>query len=498
MANSKKKVSKGLSYKTKSKVILGVVIALLILIVGGYFVYYTGLPARVIPAVKIVQVVDGKEQPYGKIYTPELNYYRNNILSMYSMYGMSLDEEYLNNFNEEKGKTNSQMIYDSAAEQIVSIRLVDEKAKADAGFYSGASRFAEYQLYMYELRAKNNNYPTVGQYLAAIYGSGMNPSSYVKIIRDQEMSEEYQEYLKQTAFVPTEEEIAAQYDGNADAYTHVDFNWFFFSSASYDDALIRARAVKAAAVDQASFNQAVREQLLEDVAEQFSDDSTYMEGLDKASLSGKAYPEEMTSYIINKDNQNKAEVFETENGVYVVLPVRVYEATDLIYSYRKIILNNVDIEDGDYDYTQEELIAGIEKTEKKANDLVATISDEESFIKAVKDNTENYDDITTGGYVNGVMTAQFEGDTVAENDKKLGEWLLDPARKHGDMIVIRSYSNRMVYIYFFDEAVESYKYEIASGLIDTKANEWLAGLPTSTTVPQISYDVAEKLTYYAS
>ena len=82
MANSKKKVSKGLSYKTKSKVILGVVIALLILIVGGYFVYYTGLPARVIPAVKIVQVVDGKEQPYGKIYTPELNYYRNNILQI--------------------------------------------------------------------------------------------------------------------------------------------------------------------------------------------------------------------------------------------------------------------------------------------------------------------------------------------------------------------------------------------------------------------------------
>lgn len=494
MANSKK-VNKGLSYKTKSKVILGVVIALLILIVGGYFVYYTGLPARVIPAVKIVQVVDGKEVPYGKIYTPELNYYRNNILSMYSMYGMSLDEEYLNNVNEEKGKTNGQLIYDSAAEQIVSVRLIDEKAKADAGFYSGASRFAEYQLYMYELRAKNNNFPTVGQYLAGVYGSGMTPSTYVKIVRDQEMSEEYQEYLKQTAFVPTAEEVAAQYDGNADVYTHVDFNWFFFSADAYDDAIVRARAVKAAALDQTTFNTAVQEQLDETVADQFDPQSTYMEGVDKQNLESRAYPEEMSNYILNKENKLKAEVFETDNGAYVVLPIRVYAADDPIYSYRKIVLNNVDIDSDDY--TQEELIAGIEKTEKKANDIVATITDEESFIKAVKDNTENYDDITTGGYVNGVLTAQFEDENIAENDKKLGEWLLDPARKHGDMIVIRSYSNRMVTIYFFDEVCESWQYEISSGIVNTKANEWLSSLPTSTTVPQISYDVADKLTYYA-
>ncbi|MBO7452557.1 MAG: hypothetical protein J6U54_19685, partial [Clostridiales bacterium] len=92
MANSKK-VSKGLSSKTKSGVIMGVCIALLILIVGGYFAYYTGLPARIIPAVMIVETVDGKEKTVGKIYTPELTYYKNQFLSMSAMYGMN-DETY--------------------------------------------------------------------------------------------------------------------------------------------------------------------------------------------------------------------------------------------------------------------------------------------------------------------------------------------------------------------------------------------------------------------
>ena len=93
MANSKK-VSKGIPYKTKSKIVMGVVIALLVLIVGGYFTYYSGIVARIIPAVKIEQTVDGKTTTIGKIYTPELNYYRNNYISMYSMYRITAHEEY--------------------------------------------------------------------------------------------------------------------------------------------------------------------------------------------------------------------------------------------------------------------------------------------------------------------------------------------------------------------------------------------------------------------
>ena len=88
---------------------------------------------------------------------------------------------------------------------------------------------------------------------------------------------------------------------------------------------------------------------------------------------------------------------------------------------------------------------------------------------------------------------------MSNNDQKLAEWLLDPARKYGDMFVMRSYSNRMVYIYFFDETMESWEYEITNQLVNEKANEWaLTSVPTETTVPQISYEVAEKLSYYAS
>ena len=500
MANSKK-VSKGLSSKTKSGVIMGVCIALLILIVGGYFAYYTGLPARIIPAVKIVETVDGKEKTVGKIYTPELTYYKNQILSMYAMYGMN-DETYLNAVNEATGKTNNQLILDQAAEQIVSIRYVCEMAKKDPGFVSGSNRYAEYELYMAELRAGNNSFPTVGQFLAAQYGSGMTPSIYVNLMKEQNMAQEYQEYLKQTAFIPTDEEIQAIYDENPDMYMHMDYNWFYFSKEAYEDPKAAAEAVKAVAGDSVTFNTEVYNQMGEDIASSLGfsiqNNTTYVEGITKAEMTDNAYPEEMNAYLMDANNVGKAEVFSTDNGSYVVLPIRVYQPTDLVYCYRKIVLNNVDVGSNESDYEQDELLKGIDKTEKKANDLIATITDEESFIKAVKENTESYEDIATGGYVNGVLTAQFTSDTVSENDKKLGEWLLDPARKHGDMIAIKSYSNRMVYIYFFDEACESWKNEIRNQLVAEKVSQWsVTDASSSSWVPQISYDVVDKLSYYA-
>lgn len=500
MANSKK-VSKGLSYKTKSRVILGVVIALLILIVGGYFTYYTGLPARIIPAVKIVQTVDGKEKTIGRIYTPELNYYRNQILSMYSQYGLTPSQEYLDAINEPTGKTNGQLLYDQAAEQIVSVRLVNEIAAKDPNFYSGSSRYAEYQLYLFELRADNNSFPTVGQYLAANFGSGMTPSMFAKIVRDENIVQEYQEFLKQTEFLPTEEEVRAVYEQNPDLYIHTDFNWYYFNKDTFSDPEASAYRVKKAAEDSATFNGAILEEMGPELAEIIGFDpntnSTLIQGIAKSDVVNNGYPEAMNEYIFNPENVGKAEMFKSENGCYVALPISVHTADDTVYSYRKIVLNNVDIDDNDY--TEEELIAGIEKTEKKANELIANVKTEEDFIKLCKDKTESYDDITTGGYTSGVYAFDFEGDAVSNNDQKLAEWLLDPARKYGDMFVMRSYSNRMVYIYFFDETMESWEYEITNQLVNEKANNWaLTSVPTETTVPQISYEVAEKLSYYAS
>lgn len=499
MANSKK-VSKGIPYKTKSKIVMGVVIALLVLIVGGYFTYYSGIVARIIPAVKIEQTVDGKTTTIGKIYTPELNYYRNNYISMYSMYGITADEEYLNTVDQASGKTNGQLLYDQAAEQIVTMRLVDDLAEKDSGFISGASRFAEYQLYSTELTAKNYNYPTVGQYLSAVYGSGMSPRMFVEIVKNQEMFSEYQEYLKQFTFIPSEEEIQAVYNENPDAYLHCDFRWFYFNSASYDDPAAAALAVKEAAVSENDFQLAVLNQMDEETIDKtgFTVDSkdTLMQGLSKDSLQSNAYPEDMQKYLMDPANVGKAEVFDTMYGSYVVFPLSIYEGTEATYSYRRIVLNNKNVENND-DYTQEELLSGIADTQKRADELMGTITDETSFIKAVKEHTEAYDDITTAGYTSGVMAFDFDSENLSEDDKNLSAWLLDPARKHGDMIAIKSFSNRKVTIYYFDEVCESWKDQVTNELVTKKANEWTATLPTETTVPQISYKVAETLSYSA-
>ena len=57
----------------------------------------------------------------------------------------------------------------------------------------------------------------------------------------------------------------------------------------------------------------------------------------------------------------------------------------------------------------------------------------------------------------------------------------------------------MVYIYYYDEAIESWKNEIRNQIISEKASQWsVTDASTSSWVPQINYDVADKLANYAS
>ena len=64
MANSEK-LTKGLSDKSKKTLIMTIVIALILVCVGGYFVYISGLVPRLLTGAKIVETVDGTQKTIG-------------------------------------------------------------------------------------------------------------------------------------------------------------------------------------------------------------------------------------------------------------------------------------------------------------------------------------------------------------------------------------------------------------------------------------------------
>ena len=500
MANSGK-VSKGLTYKTKSKLIFGIAVALLLLIVGGYFVYITGIVTKIVPAVRIDQTVGDQTKTIGKAYVPELNYYRNQILSMYSMYGLGVDEGYLDTVDEATGKTNSQLIYDQAAEQLMNVRLVNEQAKKDAGFVCGADRYAAHQVELLEDRS-SSKFSSVNQYLAAVYGTGMSVSTFKQIVADQSMTQEYEQYLRQFTFAPTQEELDKAYDENTNGFTTVNFNGYLFDSETFgDDAEKYAEAVAAAAKDSETFNTAIIEQIGEDVAESIGftveANTSYFSSVSRTSIEGEAFPEGLEEFAFDTANVGKAKVIEfKDKGWYVALLDKVDDKTDPTFSYREIVLVNEYA--SEEDAKESKIVSECDKLEKQAEEIKAGITDELSFVSAVKKYTENYDAIATGGYTSGVSSDVYQTEYTAENVVSFGAWIADPARQHGDMLIVRESDNSKVTLYYFDESVPEWADTVSGDIISAKVNDWSqTALNVSSTVPYVAYDLAEKLTYYA-
>lgn len=501
-------VNKGLKYSTKNGLIMGTVIAVLVLIIVGYFAYFTGFFVKVIPAVKVEQTKDGTTKTVTSIYTPELNYYRNEILSLYSMYGMSVDMEYLQTMNESKGKTNGQLIYDQAAEEAMNVYLVNEYAKQDPKFVSGADRYAENDLYIFSLRAKNNNYPSVDQYLAAVYGTGMSSRVYKNIVAKKEMTQEYEQYVRQFAFFPSDTtELQKVYDSDPMSFVKADFNAYFFSNVFYPDgqALEMANAVADASTSSDTFNTALIEQLGVEYAYSIGlsveGNESLVKDATKTLTEGDQYPEGTSEFVLNPENVGKAHVLDLgELGAYVFYLDKCTVDDANTYSIRKLILRNDAYEGLDDDEVPADatVAKGLENAKNEAAKIQSEVTDELSFANLVKKYTENYDDITVGGYQSGITADDFGAENIPADEKALGDWLLDPARKSGDMIIIASADNRTVTLFYYDSCMPAWMYTLAQEKVTEKVNLWSQNeLDVQNTVPNISYSVAENLSYYA-
>lgn len=514
MASNKNKntsnsnVNKGLKYSTKNNLIMGSVITVLALIVIGYFVYISGFLTKVVPAVKVQQTTaDGQTKTIAKIYTPELNYYRNQILNVYSMYGMQIDMDYLNAMNEEKGKTNGQLIYDAAAEEAMNVYLVNDYASKDPDFFECSERYADYELYLFGLRAKVQGYQTADQYLAAIYGTGMSSRVYKDIIANQEKTQEYEEFIRQFKFMPDKATLQAAYDEDSSLFERASFNSYFFPNSMYPDGQAEemAQAVADASTSSMAFNIALIEQLGNEFSEAIgltaNGTQTYTENATKSITDDtQRFPEGVTDYVFNKDNIGKATVITVDVGSIVIYVDDIKIDDEATYSYRVIVIDNQaykNLDDGEVP-TDAEVAKGLEDAKTKANSLSVQASDELTFVKALKENTDAIDDITTGGYIDGVKASDFTSESATADDKALGDWLTAPERQHGDVIVIASSDNRTVKVYYFDDCMPAWMYTLAQQEITAKVNSWSTlELNVQNTVPYVSYNVVDTLSYYA-
>ena len=200
------KVKKTSAKKSKVNLILGLVIALIVICIAGFFIFASGLLQRNLTGIKIIETAaDGTSTTVKGYSVQEANYHFNEMFSMYSMYGIvdkaTLDEK----VSADSEDTWRETLYKAVADEYA---LVLRACENDAGKPEfGASRYADMQLEVMKGQAAKYNYSSLNQYMQAMYGTGFNAFDFKKIVENEIIAKEYENYKEQFVCVPTDEEI---------------------------------------------------------------------------------------------------------------------------------------------------------------------------------------------------------------------------------------------------------------------------------------------------
>lgn len=516
---SSEKLNKGRKIARRNKIIVGAIVALCILLIVGYMIHITGLLPKYVTAVRIEETTEsGKKKVIHKASVLETSFHYREVYSSRAylyMYGYGVTD-FDDVADPETGKTYNQLMYDEAANEIMNIAVLDRESDNYDAFYSAAGRFTEMSIDNIRDQADEKDW-TADRLLQSTYGTGMTVNQYRKFLRQEIRVQEFEAYINQFEFMPTEEAMQAAYDADPSAYDVVDFHSYYFPYELDEDgnvadtqaALDTANAVINAVDGGEEFRDAVIEALLEDeeaneskletfgyhldeeealVAPEEEDevDPTFMEGWSKSEAESYKFDE----FLFGSETEDgDVIVIEADNGVYALqyTAKRVNEETTI--AYRVLTLNTGVVLGED---SEEDVAEAVADTRAEAEELIAAPMDPMAFANLVKDETDVADDIIDGGYNEGVTAASYESATGAELE--FSEWLLDPARKVGDTKIVVSDDCSKVMIYYFNSSVPAWMYTAQLEARTTAYNTWTTGLLANVTY-HISYKIMDKLVY---
>lgn len=505
MANDKKRADSGIRASKRNKAIVTSIVVVFSLVVVAYFVYISGLLPKVLTGVKVTKTVDGVTQTIDNISVAETNYHFMQVWSSYANYGiigqgMDLDTVY----DTTTGKTYRMLILDRAAEELMNSTIVNQEAEANGYLpHSGATRYANISIESVEQTAALYNFPSVESYLSRLYGSGMSTRILRQCLERQCLTQEYENYVRQFIFTVSEEELNAAYDSNPTVYQRVDFDYYFFAGEmdeegnyDLDEAIDNANDVADHATDADSFASLVVDIIGEETAELagFSEDNnpTHVEGYSNASVD--MITEGLSDYLFADERvEGDTTVIETEQGAYVVMFENRHVNDELTATYRTLTLYNDAAMD--YESTPEQIAAAVNDVIAEANAIVATPMDSLAFADAVKTNSDSVSEIITAGYNDGTSASRFEqteDSVLSERDIALGQWLFDPARVHGDTLVLAAEDNSYVTIYYFENVVPEWMYTARTQIVTGMVNSWSNDILSDNPSYLIAYDLLRR------
>ena len=524
------KVKKKSAKKSKGGVVVGIVVGIIIVCIAGYFIFMSGVLQRCVTGVKITETAaDGSLTTVRNFSVQETNYHFNEVYSMYRMYGMISDQTLDNKVEESSEETWRQYLYKAAADDLQDIALRLRSMDADTTKPEfGADRYAELQIEDMKKQATTYKYTSFNQYLQAMYGTGFNAFDFKKIVKNEILAREYENYLKQFKFAPSDADIQKAFDNDPHAYQSADFNYYFFSAEMDDAGAIKdldatktaAQEVVNAVNGGASFKDAVKTYLEKDKTKNesalvsFSDenvDPTVITGYNKESAENR-FSEAVINAIYGADvAMGKAVVVEESNGTYAVLPVKLEADETPTVTYRTLTLDNPNYSNASTDDEDEGTKAAasdLTAVRAQAEQLVAGgTMDPAAFADLIRKNSTDGNEIISAGYVTGETNSATDSDpeeadeeadeeeAPSEADKTLNAWLFDASRKQGDTLIVNADDGSKVTIYYFESSVPAWKSTVADSIVDSLIDSWQSEMKSGTPGYEISDSLCTLLLY---
>jgi len=507
MASGKTKRKKT---STKITVIKVIVASVLILSILGYFVHMTGVLPRNMSAITITETnAAGVTSKVGEVSVNEANFHFQEIYNMYR-YMNGMDTSMLDTVvDTTNNKTFREIMMEQVGDDMIKTLILVRAAKAD-GYdqsTSGAKRYAEMDVDSIRESIKSYNYPSADYYLQNAYGTGMTVRSYKEYMERDCLFQEYQQYIYQFKFSVTEDQIDALYNENPTDYQKLNMNYYFFK-ATFDDngkatdldaVKAKAQEVVNKATDSQSFRDAVESVLTKDNNEEalktFADGANPTEhnNYDPANLSNKS--EDIQKFFTDAKDGDKTVVMTDEGAYAIFLTSKTLDETPTV-TYRTLTLSNdVFNKEG---ATLEEIAAGAASLKTEAEAMVNGVTTAQDFAALVKKNTDNANEIVSGGLQSTATADAFDKEkdsTVTDLQAELGQWLFASERTTGNTLVQVASDNSTVTIYFFQENLPAWKADAKTEVNDKLAADYVNQLMGDKTEYKIHYKTIKYLSY---
>ena len=362
-------------------------------------------------------------------------FYKEAYNSMSSQYGdmMSyiidsntpLNEQY---YDEENGITWADTLIEQGLTSAARIYVIYDEAVANGETLSDDDQSSiDATVSNLSVYATYYGYSNVNGYLAAMYGAGCNEKNFREFLSIETLANNYSQKVYDTP-VYTEDELAADYAADPNAYDTVDYRVFAVTDALFDEEDEEKLAdLKKTAADELlaaaeegdeAFIQAAYDHASEDTKENYEDDS-YTLRTDVGHSDS-----DLSNWLFESDRKTGDATCVETSGTYYVAIFESRNTHDYALPNARHILISVS------DTTDEEAMATAKETAEKllaeyeagehTEDAFAAIGDA-AYADGTAAESARYEDITPGQ-----MVEDFEN------------WCFDASRQVGDTGIVES------------------------------------------------------------